>query len=401
VKYAERVLPRALIACALVAGCGRFGFDLANDASVDSVDSAPPLPASLTVEVGSFTTASATFVDIPGSAFRLPAATGVRWLLLTSASLESTIPTGLNVEARYLVDDVEAGIGATQTSAPARPGPWQHVDVIDGELEHRIVYQLRDAQSATSTISQLHVIAIPLRSQDIRFSFVDPPQVVTSATPVPHTTLSLGMLSGDYVLFLSVNATDLPAQSDAYVSWLGPSGETWMPEMQQPREPLQSYFVVQRATIESPDARVTLLAWRGGGDATVAYARAVAVRSDAFASVDFAHDEMFKLTAALPQIDGAQIDGTPGPASRYVLVTSVGLEEPCSGDPDAERAVHVRIDATTQTTSHATDNCAYAATYGIVRALAALPGHVATGYSSQNGSLVSYLGSQVLLLGLR
>jgi hypothetical protein len=392
------VLTRAFLACALVAGCGRVGFDLATDAP--SSDAAVALPEVVSTDVGSFSTGSPTFVDISGGAFTLPAAPGVRWLLLTAAWLESSLGSSITVEARYLVDGVEAGLGATQVSVPGRPGPWQHVDVIDGEVEHQIVYQLRDAQSATSRISQLHAIAIPVRTADIRFSFFDPPQLATSPTSVPHTPLSLGQLSGDYVFFVSVNASDLPASQDAYVSWIAPNGDVWMQPMQQPREPSQSYFAVHAATVESSDAQVTLLAWRGGADATVSYVRAVAVRQEAFASVDFARDDVEMTTSQLPEIEGAHVDLAGGTASRYVLVTSIGLEEPCVGDPDAERAVHVQVDSTTQTVAHATDNCAYAATYGTVRLLGTRPTHVGIGYSSQNGSAVSYLGSQLVLLGL-
>jgi hypothetical protein len=272
--------------------------------------------------------------------------------------------------------------------------------VIDGEVEHQVVYQLRDAQSATSTISQLHTVAIPVRTADIRFSFVDPPQLATSPTAVPLTALSLGMLSGDYVFFVSVNASDLPGSSDAYVSWLGPSGEVWMPEMQMPRESLQSYFAVHTATVESPDAQVTLLAWRGADSSTIAYVRAVAVRREAFASVDFARDDNQMTTAQLPEIERAHVDPTDGLASSYVLVTSIDLEEPCSGFPDAERAVHIQVNQTTETFAHATENCAYASTYGTVRAVATRPTHAGIGYSSLNGSEVKYLGSQLLLLGL-
>lgn len=392
------------VACALVvlASCGRVGFDARGDAGGADAD-ALVLPAPITGSVGSFSTTGTPYVDVPGSSITLPEAPGARWLLLTSAQLESTAPPGRSVEARYLVDGVEHGVGGTEVSVAGRPGAWQHADVIDGAMSHEIVYQVHDEQAATATIERLYWAAIPIADADIRFSFDDPARLTTTTTPIPFTDLSLGTLTGDYVLFMIVNASDGPGESDVYVSWQGPADEILMEKMQNSREPWQSYFAMHRATYAGDDVHLTLYAYGGSDFGTVSYVRAIAVRASAFASVDFASDFTQALTSQLPEVVGTTLAPAPPtePVASYLFLAAIGLEEDCSVVTDAERATHLVIGDTTETIAHATDNCAYASTYGGLRPVAALPAKVEVGYSSLNGSPVNYLGSQVLLLGLR
>lgn len=395
------------LACALVvvASCGRVGFEASHDAGADVAGDAEAsiLPAPIIGSVGVFTTTGTPYVDIPGSSIALPQAPGARWLLLTTAHLESTAPPGRSVEARYLVDGVEHGIGGTENSVAGRPGSWQHADVIDGAMSHEVVYQLHDEQGATATIERLYWAAIPIADADIRFSFDDPAKQTTTTTPIPFTDLSLGTLTGDYVLFMGVNASDGPGASDVYVSWHGPADEILMENMQNSREPWQSYFAMHRATYAGDDVHVTLHAYGGADFGTVRYVRAIAVRASAFASVDFASDFTPSMTSQLPETVGSTlVPSAPAePVRSYVFLASIGLEEDCTAVMDAERAMHLVISDTTETIAHATDNCAYASTYGGLRPLAALPAKVEVGYSTLNGSPVQYLGSQVLLLGLR
>lgn len=382
----------------VLAGCGRFGFE-ARDAPSD-VTTSSLAPQSR--QVATFSTNSATFVDIPGATLTIPASPDTRWVLLTSARLESSVSTGITVEARYTVDGIERGIGGTESSAPSRPGPWQHVHVIDGDdSEHVVTYQLRDALAATSTIHALSMIAVPLPATAVSYAALDDIQAVTSGTSAPHTTLSLGALRGDYIFLLLVNGSDAPGESDLFTEWFGPSGEPWMTTTHFPREPWQSLFTMHRATVDSPNVMLTLNAWRGANPSQIRNVRAVALRADAFASAELARDDRSLVTTSMPAMPGVELAPLPATAdTQYVLVGSIRLEEDCTVAPDAERAAHVVIDDVTATHIHATDNCAYAITYGAVRLLDTKPTYLAMGFSTLNGNPIIYDGAQVLLLAL-
>lgn len=383
----------------MAAGCGRFGFESAPDAA-PPLDTAEPVAAQFG-EVASFSTASPTFVMVPGSTIVLPSAPGRRWLLLTSASLGSVSAGGVTVEARYVVDGVEHGLGGTQNSIAGRPGPWLHADVIDGEMPHEVHYELRDATRATATITQLHVAALPLPADAVRFAFSDAPQSVVATTSSPHTPLSLGALSGDYVFLMVANASDLPGLSDVYVGWHGPADEIWQADVQLPREGWQAYLSMQRATIDDPDATVTFYSHVGGGTSQVSYLRVIAIRTDAFISVDFARDDTSQTSASMTPVTGTELLPSPGEAGDHVIVSQLMMEEPCIGAvPDAERTFYLVTETTVHAVAHATDNCSYAASYGAVRRLSTRPSRITAAFSTQNSSPVSYLGAQLLLLGL-
>ncbi len=395
----------------MLAGCGRFGFADNPDATTDGItdtalDAVGP-PSVQTVTPPTFSTSSVAFVDIPGATINIPAAPGIRFLILTSAQLGATLAAEPAVEARYLIDGIERGMGGTEVSAPSRPGPWQHAEVLDGDdAPHTLSYQLRDAFAGTSTITNLTAIVIPLPAEAVSYARLDPPQEVTSPTEIPLVPLALGPLSGDYTFFLVVNSSEGIVGSDSYVQWRGPSDEVWLSDMQNPRDAWQSYFVIQRATVDLSDAVVTLYSHYGGsGPTQVRNVRAIAVRNDAFVSAAFDRHDVFDGAYALATpLFGAQLALVPDPvpASSYVVVSSVRLDEDCtSAAPDAERAIHVEVDQQMTVLVHTTDSCAYQPTYGMVQLLPAQPAQVKVGYSTLNGSPVDYRGSQVLVLGLR
>lgn len=69
--------------------------------------------------VASFSTTSTTFVDVPGGALSFyPRTTSDVWVILFSAKLASSSVGSASVEARYLVNGVEHGIGG-ESSNPA------------------------------------------------------------------------------------------------------------------------------------------------------------------------------------------------------------------------------------------------------------------------------------------
>jgi hypothetical protein len=385
---------RWLAATALLVACGRVDFA-----------ELPPADASVAptrFHIDSFTTTGDTFVPIPGATLQLPAKPGTSWLLLTNALLESTMFTGFTVEARYLVDDVERGIGGSQNSVVQRPGMWQHFYVMDGATPHTVRYELRDASGGTATIEQLDVVAIALPSDAVTYRAADDIIQVSSVTPAVVVDLAMGDLSGDYVGMLLVNASDAPGLSNVYVQWRDGTGALLSHRTHQPREPWQSFRVLQRMTLEQPDMHVQLFA-DVGDSGQLRYARALAVRADAFADVQFAADTTMAVTVDSAVQPGAALAlaPTPSPAPEYVVATSLQLQETCTPGTDADRHIEVAIDGAVQAMTHTTENCTYTATYGTLDTLDHRPANVTIGWSTLNGIEVEYDGSQILALGLR
>ena len=375
-----------LIACT---GC-RINFDEHDDRRAFVVDE--------------FSTTSTEFVDIPGGTLTIPVSPGSTWLLQTSAAISSTNIEPVTVEARYLVDGIERGIGGTQNSVPDRPGPWEHFYVLLGStVEQHLVYQLRDASGGTAKIEQLHAIAVRLPPGAApHYQSSDDAQLVTATTLGPQVTFSLGPLSGRYVVFLLVNASDRPAQNDCYVQWRGPSGEILLQQLQQPREPWQSMFAVRVLELDTPDATLTLDARAGiGGPAQVRNVRAFAMRADAFETFAFDHT-MAMIDAVSPDVSIGPVV-TPGPggaASAYLYVASTVGKEDCVATIDTERRYHFIVDDDDTTIAHVTDNCAYWTTYGVTRLLDHKPTQLALGVSSGNAQQVWMSHPAILLLGL-
>ncbi len=388
---------RRLAACALLlAGCGRFGFSRIDDSAVDAAIHYDPVAASL----DSFTTAGAAYAPAPVT-LTIPPSPGVRWLMLVSATLESSIFTSVTVEARYLIDGVEAGLGATQNSAPGRGGPWQHFVVIDGADTERVVtFELRDAQGGTATLSLLEVNAFPL-PVGARYVAVDSPRSILTATiSAPALTLPFGPLEGEYVFLLLANMSDAPGLEDIYIEWTGPAGQTWLDELQQPREPSQSSLVMPSATV-SGDTNVVLNAWTSSGVAgTVSYVRGVALPLAEFAGHTYEHSGLFTATTSTtPTIVNSVMPNVPDGLNYQYIATAL-LQEDCIGMPDADRGAHFIMGGSERAFSHVTENCASELTYGVNRAFTSLPSTFSVGVSSGNGVLVDHRQSTQLLLAL-
>jgi hypothetical protein len=387
-------VPRLLaLACLLLSACGRFGFGSGDDAidaaaEIHAIEIAPP----------AFSTSSADFVDVPGGALIVPPSAGTTWLLLTSAGLSATSFATLTVEARYLVDGVERGLGGTEVTGGF--GPWQHFYVLPGASSAQtITYQLRDASGGGATIDQLHAVALPLpASADAHYAAVDDAQLITALAPAPAAALSLGALDGEYLVLLLVNGTEMPASSNIFLEWRGPGGEVVVPTSQFPREPWQSLFTARVVPLATSDAVYTLYAY-AGSSGQVAYVRALALRADGFASLD----HQLSTTTIDTQAPDASIATQLAPigdAAQYVYLASTLAEESCTNTPDAVRRLHFMIDGDDRVLEHATDNCSYQLTYGATDLLQARPALIGTGVSSGNGQHVILRDSQILLLGL-
>ncbi|MBA3453369.1 MAG: hypothetical protein H0T42_09790 [Deltaproteobacteria bacterium] len=108
-----------LLLVALI-GCGRLDFDPTGDARTgDAATAIEPLA----IEPARFSTTSPTFVEIPGASLTLPPSPGITWLVLVSGALQSSSFAEIGVEARYLIDGIERGLGGTQAIVTDRPGP--------------------------------------------------------------------------------------------------------------------------------------------------------------------------------------------------------------------------------------------------------------------------------------
>lgn len=305
--------------------------------------------------------------------------------------------TGIAVEARYLIDGLERGLGASEVSAVDHPGPWQHMFVADGTaMPQQLSFQLREAQGGMATLSDLSVVAVPMNATDIAYASNDAAMDVTSLTRVPLAPLSLGALQGDYIFMLLANESDLPDMSDVYVEWAGPNNEVWLADTQQPREPWQSVFAMQRATVAGSNIVVTLFGHGGSGTGRVQYARVAAVRADAFASVAFAVDETTQTVTTTP-IETLSVNPVAG-ASQYLFVGSVRLDEPCTITTDADRIITFSIGAPT---NHRTDNCAYQTSYGVAGLASQPPSRLSATVVSGNASPIDYYSSQLFVAGLR
>jgi hypothetical protein len=300
---------------------------------------------------------------------------------------------------------VQIAMGGTQTSTPGNPGPWQSIAVVTGTAApQQIVIQLRDASAAGGTLQTLTLVAIPFSPTDIAYAASDPPHDITWIARTLDTTLSLGALSGDYVVMLGVNATDMPGLSDCYVEWQGPSGQTLLVESHQPRESWQSYFTVHRVSVDAANAQVTLFTHggNGGGGCQVRNIRALAIPVAAFASVDYMRSDVFQRTAAATPMTMVTLTPSGTSASRYLFYGAALLDEDCLTVPDALRTTTIARDGLTTTISHATDNCSYAASYATFALLAAAPQTMSVAFSSGTGvGGVDHKASELMLLGLR
>ncbi len=380
----------------LLIGCGRIGFEPALG------DGGPPPTTPLDVRVARFTTTSPTFVEVPGASLTIPPSPGTRWLVLVSGSLQSSTFAQVAVEARYLIDGVERGIGGTQANAIDRPGPWQHFYAHDGTRDPaQVTVELRDAEAGTATLDDLHLIAVPLpAAADPLYASADPSKLVTSPTLAPLHALVLDPASaGDYVLLLLANSSDAPAESDVHTQWFDPGGQPWTDSLHMPRMPWQSNLFVRRATLGPDPVTVTLQAHSGGDLGQVQYARVLALRTDGFPSFELAHDATLQTTAA-PTVTTQNTLTPTSTASRFLFLGSARVEADCSNTVPADRGVHFGVGPTSITTHHVTENCAYETTYGTARLLSSRPATLDVGFSSGNAELVVYRESSLLLIGL-
>ncbi len=383
------------VAMLLAAGCGRVGF-----AETESV-------ATQAITVPAFSTSSSTFTPIPGGTISIPPGIGLRWLLLTSATLRSSASasTDTAVEIQYTVNGEVRGIGGTQTGASDRPGPWQHMYAFHGEAYGQsIAFELRDAAAATSTVEQLHAIAIPLPdTSDLQIANVDQIDVSGSAL-APYAELSIDPARpGEYVMIAVANTTELPDHSGVYLQIRDTTGTIQLSAAHNPREALQSYFMMWTETLSSRGT-CTFESRTGNvlGSSQIRFARVAAFRADSLQSVEISESRSSLIaTAATPTIFHSAVTSPTG--SEFVHIASVVLTENCPAPltGGADRSVRFMVDGQlVSTINHVSDNCGFDGTYGVVEQREAAPSEVSIEVASGNGTAVTASNARIMILGL-
>lgn len=400
-RYRGRVLARCVLrgcltACALVA-CGRVGFDPSADSGSDSSQAI----ASIQVLPPRFETTSTEFVDVSGGTLVVPPSPGQRWLFLLSARLASSSGTYNAPEGRYVVDGIERGIGGTEAIVTS-PGPWQHFYMFDGaDTPTTISLQARDTLAATTSLDHVRMVVVPLpASADPLYASSDDAIPVASLTAQTIASLALApATAGEYLVLLVVNASEAPDTSDIFVQWLDPGGQAWTEENQVSRGAWQSVLHVRRAVLSGPTT--VALQGRSGATATARYARAAAVRIDAFENL-FAEaltTTDISTTSAVPTV-AQELRPALGSASSYLVLASSSVDDNCGNATLAARGTHFTVDSFVQATTHVTDNCAYEATYGYVGIHDVPPTVVSSAVSSGNGQSVTLSESSLVVLGI-
>ena len=363
--------------------CGRLGFD--------------PEPSNeLAIEVAAFETTSNAFTPIPGATLELPPS-DARWLLVTTATLQSTSFDEIAAEVHYLVDGIERGIGGTQNTAVDRPGPFQHYVVLDpSPSPQTVAFELRDASTGTARIEQLRAYAIQLPDV-VNYEAVDAVTTVTSVALAPAVTFTPAIDPGEYLFFALANSNE-GTGSDCYTRWIGAAGAPINSEMHMPRRSLQSQLLIWRETIAA-GASFVLESRSGSDTAELRNVRLLAVPT---ASFPYAYSE--RTTTISTTTEQIVHELTPSfTADRYLWVSSARVEPDCMNvvdPPPDKQVVFDGIGVTPSTIAHVNDNCAYETTFGVVEILTELPTRLTTTIRSGNGGGVKATGSEIVVLGL-
>jgi hypothetical protein len=380
----------ACIACS--AGCGRIAFDPRDE----------PMPlTTLELTPDRFSTTSPTFEDVPGGTLLVPPSPGQPWLLVVSATLESSSFLFDGPEARYLVDGVERGIGGTEAVVAGAPGPWQHVYAFDGkETPTRIAFQARDSHGATTVIDHLRALAIPLPA----ISYASSDDLITVTSMEITTVASLSVVPeqpGEHLVLLLVNASEAPGSSDIRVHWLDPETESpWSSTFLVTRGPFQSILLARRAMVSGPTTFALQASTRSvTQSASTRYARVVAIPISAFGGAfDFSYVRASRSTTGAVTLTNELVPAI-APAPAYVVLSTARIDDDCGNAAPATRGAWIQIDELVQTIHHATGNCAYELTYGFVARRETAPAYLATSVSSGNGQLVTHRESSLVVFG--
>ena len=398
---------RSAVALLLIAGCGRFAFDDRNDDAGNLiVDTTPGGVTSVAITPDPFTTSSTSFVPVPNSTMTVPASPGQRWLLLVSGTLQSTSLDFRSPQVHYLVDGVERGFGGTESIEAGRPGPWQHLYMIDGTTQPQtITFELADALAATTTLDHFHAVLTPLpAAADPLYASVDAPPLVTSTAYAPAAQLTLTPASpGEYLVLLLVNESEAPSTSDITTKWFDPMGIAWSPDYKNPRGSRQSHLIVRRVVLSGPST-ITLQAFSVGAQSTVEYVRAIGLRISGLTSFDEATNKTAQLTTVTtPMIANTLVPQSVAAASKYLTFGTVRVDDDCSNTAAAARGVQFTLTGVESSAfEHVAGNCAAEMTYGYVGLSNTRPTGVSVSFHSGNGmnQIVSHRESTLFVVGV-
>jgi hypothetical protein len=368
----------------VASACGRVGFG-ANEGTQDASpaeDAAAAAAAAIVLEsapVAAFSTASRTFVDVPGATLSLtPAAPIETWVVLVSARLSSTSQAADAAEARFLTNGVEQGLSGADNEALASTAAWQHFTIIAGTTrQHTVTVQLRDA-SGTATIDQLRLQALRLPN-DLRggsallLSKLASASQWTTAVSVPIPASQ----AGDFLVLAEATGREAPCTTGGVGFRVQTStGAIWPVLSSAFPNRVASYVGVSRTTrvgfpfarrlrvLPSAPALIELQARAGdAAGCEISYARVLAFPTEGFASASSAEDLEETATAIAAPVVKSSLLLDAGAPARYLVVQSVVLS--AQDTSVGERRATFTVNGVAQASfAHTMDNENYRSPYG-------------------------------------
>jgi hypothetical protein len=265
---------------------------------------------------------------------------------LLSARLLSTSAPGGNLEARYLVNGIERGLGGGANNVANNPLSWQHFCWVTGTVEEQVVrVQLRE-DAGTGTISGLRMLAFPLpEGADAHFFEHADVQAVTANVWADYLELSFEPESaGEYLVLALMSGSEAPGTGGLHVQMAGPlSDEQWQTT---PYINHRNHFVVgmwSRTFTLSKESQVyQLQALGSGGEGSqIRDARMLAFRTDVFEPLHVVLDLQEITTESDQPVVVSSLQMSALITERDLIVFQNMFSKPVDEDPDLLHACHV------------------------------------------------------------
>ena len=349
------------------AGSGPDG-TIADSGDPDAGSGSPVPPMPVTADVATFSTASASFVDVPGGTLQATADAQTSWVVLFSARLCTSVAAAPGPEARFVVDGAERGFAGIGVDVASRCGSFQQSVVLERNTgSHTVRVQLRQVAGGTASIDNLHLVALPLAANaDVRTSENLNVQSVLSTSHTDYHALTFTPASpGDYLVLSSISAIEDTGSTVFVRVRRSGSVTTWpTPDYGIARPAWQSMFAAERFTLPATPHTFAIQA-RISGSTTgrVQAARIVAFRVDALAHFETTRTASVVATDTTNALV-AERTSTPPPG----LTGQVVIQSQVSGVVCGFGGVHTPsfvLNGNTETIPHAL-NCGYRASYGRV-----------------------------------
>ena len=290
--------------------------------------------------IGSYSTASTSFVDVPGGTLTwTPASTSEVWVLLFSAHLESTDTNEVRAEARYVINGTEHGVGGVQNSVSGAGASWVHFYRVTGTTgAQNVQVQLRNNCCGAATISDLQIIAFRVPpNADFRYAETEPVRTVSAASFVSVQDLTFTPPSdGNYLVLALANAREFPSSNSIGVRFVDHSGTPWPIDtnvapreghFDNERDAWFSMFSARVFFLDATSKTFSIEAYPGSIDGEVQYTRIMAFRTDAFDHVESAEDTANTTTTATVPPDVKSVVNTPAPPGPrdHIVIQSLIL----------------------------------------------------------------------------